>query len=74
MTKFTPCANCHLQHPVSLVEQAVMNYDALPPRLKGWRCYRIEYGHECACPEDFIYLPPHVDADLIEDIINGKKS
>lgn len=54
----------------SLTEEMIMNYSALPPSLKGWRRYRIEYGFECSCPEETIYLPPWVDADRIEDILN----
>ncbi len=56
-------------HP-SLVEQMILNPDALPPSLKDWRCYRIEYGFECSCPEGLIYLPHHVDSDEIEKLLN----
>lgn len=67
---YTPCSH-KTTHP-SLVEECIQNYDALPPSLKGWRRYRIEYGFECSCPEGIIYLPPHVDADIIEDLLNDK--
>lgn len=54
-----------------LIEQAVLNPRALecgqhPDRHKGWRCFRIEYGFECGCPEGLIYLPPFVDPDEAE--------
>lgn len=45
-----------------------MNYDALPPSLKGWRRFRIEYGFECGCPEGLIYLPPHLTHEQIDQI------
>ena len=60
---------CTTTHP-SLVEEMIMNPDALPPSLREWRRYRIEYGHECSCPEGLIYLPSHVDADKIEELLN----
>lgn len=60
---------CQKTNP-QLVEQAILNYAALPPSLYGWRMYRIEYGFECACPEGVIYLPPEVNPDHIESIIN----
>jgi hypothetical protein len=59
---------CTDTHP-SLTEEMILNYDALPPSLKGWRRFRIEYGFECGCPEGLIYLPPHVDPDKIEEMI-----
>lgn len=58
----------------SLTEEMIMNYDALPPSLNGWRRFRIEYGFECGCPEGLIYLPPenvYDAADIIEDVLNG---
>lgn len=63
-----PCT-CETTRP-SLTGEAILNYDALPPSLKGWMRYRIEYGFECACPEETIYLPPWVDPDEIEAILN----
>ena len=55
---------------VSLTEEAIMNYDVLPESMKDFRRYRIEYGFECSCPEQTIYLPKMMDCDLIEDLIN----
>jgi len=66
--------NCTVSHP-SLTEEMILNYAALPPSLNGWRRFRIEYGFECGCPEETIYLPPtvtHEQLDLIEDILNGR--
>ena len=64
--------NCAETQP-SLVEEAILNYDAMPPSLKGWRRYRIEYGFECGCPEGLIYLPPWVDPDKIEELLTSPK-
>ncbi len=61
---------CEETHP-TLTEEAILNYDALPPSLKGWRRYRIEYGFECSCPEGLIYLPPGADPDVVEILLNG---
>lgn len=54
--------------PVSLTEEFILNYDALPPELNGWRYYRIEYG---GCNEDCfmerpIYLPPMANAYIFD--------
>lgn len=67
-----PCT-CTETHP-SLTEEAVLNPDALPPSLRGWRRYRIEYGFECACPEGLMYLPASVDPDDIEKLINSTRN
>lgn len=58
---------------VSLVEEAILNYAALPPQFEGWRRYRIEYLSDDATfdiHEETIYLPPHVDAQELEDYLN----
>lgn len=63
--------NCKTTRP-SLTEEMIQNYDALPPSLKGWRRFRIEYGFECGCPEGLIYLPPHLtwkQMDQIEELL-----
>lgn len=60
---------CTTTHP-SLTEEMIINPDALPPSLRGWRRYRIEYGFECGCPEGLIYLPADIDSDIIERILN----
>lgn len=56
--------SCTTVEPV-LVEELVRD-DFLPPAMKGWRRYRIEYGFECSCPEGVIYLPPLACADTVE--------
>lgn len=55
---------------VSLVEEMLMNYSGLPEYMEkdGWRRYRIEYGHECSCPEGIIYLPRDVDSEDVEQL------
>lgn len=65
-----PVCTCTETHP-TLTEEMILNYDALPPSMKGWRQFRIEYGFECACPEGVIWLPPTADPDKIEIILNG---
>lgn len=65
---YTPCN--HTTSSPTLVEECILNYDALPKSLHGWRRYRIEYGFECSCPEGLIYLPPDVDSDDIEKLLN----
>lgn len=54
--------------PVSLTEEFVMNYGALPPELDGWRYYRVEYGgpNECCFKEMPVYLPPRADAYIFD--------
>lgn len=54
---------------VSLVEQMVMNP---PHNMEDWRMYRIEYGghaEECNV-EGVVWLPPLVDADEFEIMLN----
>jgi hypothetical protein len=54
--------------PVSLTEEMILNYKALPKQLNGWRYYRIEYGgHAQDCfMERPIYLPPHADPYILD--------
>ena len=54
--------------PVSLTEEMILNYAALPPELDGWRYYRIEYvgPNECCFMERPVYLPPCVDAFIFD--------
>lgn len=60
---------CHIKyHKPSLVEEAIINYDNLPPYMKHWRCFRIEYGFECSCPEGYIFLPPSINPEQIENL------
>jgi hypothetical protein len=63
--------------PVSLTEEMVMNYSALPPELDGWRYHRIEYGgfNEACFMERPVMLPPCADAyifDLLFDFWQAK--
>lgn len=63
-----PC-NCNAEP--SLTEEMVMNPSALPAKLHGWRRFRIEYGFECSCPEGIIYLPPWVNPDDLENLLDA---
>ena len=59
---------------ISLTEQMVMREPecaAHPLATKGWRCYRIEYGFECGCPEGLVWLPPDIDQERVEEFLNG---
>ncbi len=61
---------------VSLTEEMILNYAALPEELYGWRRYRIEYGgcNESCIHEETIYLPPYADFNVIEHIMRqGQK-
>lgn len=71
-TAWTPCSH-EVTRP-SLVEELIMNPDALPPSLRGWRRFRIEYGFECSCPEGLIYMPAEVDPDDIEFLLQPRRS
>ena len=53
-----------------LVEMAVFRYP--DERMEGMRFFRIEYcGHAESCAyEGAIWLPPYIDPDRIEDILN----
>lgn len=58
---------------VSLVEEMILNYSALPPEFDGWRRYRIEYLSDeriYQFHEETIYLPPGFDAYKLENYIN----
>jgi len=58
---------------VSLVEEMILNYAALPPEFDEWRRYRIEYlSDERAYQfhEETIYLPPGFDAYKLENYLN----
>lgn len=54
--------------PVSLTEEFILNYSALPEELNNWRYYRIEYnGHAEACVmERPIMLPRFADAYIFD--------
>ncbi len=56
----------HAVHP-RLVEMAVLNNPSVP--MKDYRCYRIEYGFECSCPEGSIWLPPLIDPETVERML-----
>ena len=55
---------------VSLTEEFILNYSALPKEFEGWRRYRIEYGgHAESCiKECVIYVPPGFDPFKLEDL------
>lgn len=57
---------------VDLTQETIMNPDALPTELRGWRRYRIEYGgHAERCLlETPIYLPPSADPDKLWHLLN----
>jgi hypothetical protein len=58
---------------VDVTEEIIMNPDALPSELRGWRRYRIEYGgHAERCLlENHILLPPHVQVERLERLLNS---
>lgn len=58
---------------VDVTEELIMNPDALPHELRGWRRYRIEYGgHAERCLlENHILLPPHVRVERLERLLNS---
>lgn len=58
---------------VDVTEEIIMNPDALPDELRGWRRYRIEYGgHAERCLlENHILLPPHVRMERLERLLNS---
>lgn len=65
-------SRCTHGRAISLTEEMIMNTDYLPLYMdETWHRYRIEYGFECACPEGVIYLPPNVEPEFIENILNG---
>lgn len=53
--------------PVDATEEMILNYDALPKQLNGWRRYRIEYGgcNEDCFMEQILYVPPRFDIDKL---------
>jgi hypothetical protein len=58
---------------VDVTEEIIMNPDALPDELRGWRRYRIEHGgHAERCVlETPIYLPPWVRVERLERLLNS---
>jgi len=58
---------------VDVTEEIIMNPDALPDELRGWRRYRVEYGgHAERCVlETPIYLPPRVRVERLERLLNS---
>jgi hypothetical protein len=58
---------------VDVTEEIIMNPDALPDELRGWRRYRIEYGgHAERCVlETPIYLPRWVRVERLERLLNS---
>lgn len=47
------------------VEEMILNGEALPPELAGWRYYRLEYGgvNQDSQWTANILLPPWIDGD-----------
>lgn len=60
---------CDCDATPSVTEEAVLNPDALPEKMRNYRAYRVEYGAECSCPEGFLYLPPDVDPEALEALL-----
>ncbi len=58
---------------VDVTEEIIMNPDALPDELRGWRRYRIEFGgHAERCIlETPIYLPLWVRVERLERLLNS---
>ncbi len=58
---------------VDVVEEMIMNPDALPREMREWRRFRIEYGgHAEACLlETVIYLPPGSNVERLERLLSG---
>ena len=58
---------------VDTTEEMVMNPDALPADLRGWRHHRIEYGgcNEGCIYEGCILLPPRAEPNAIAQLIMG---
>lgn len=50
-----------------------MNDGALAPELRGWRCYRLQYGgaNEDCLYEGRVLLPPEMDAQAVANLIMG---
>ena len=61
---------------VSPTEEMVMNDKALPEDLRGWRCYRFEYGgaNEDCLYEGRMLLPPSSDPEAIADLVMGMQA
>ena len=61
---------------IDLTEEMVLNQDALPKPLRGWRYYRIEYGgsNEDCIYEGRILLPESADPDAIVQLIMGMQA
>ena len=58
---------------IDLIEEMVMNPDALPEPLRKYRHYRISYGgvnEECLY-EGRILLPPTADSDVVAQLLMG---
>ena len=61
-----------MSYYIGTVEEYVMNPNALPERMRGFRRYRIEYGgHAQYCDmECTFYAPPDFDIYWLEDKLN----
>lgn len=61
---------------IDTTEEGVLNPDALPAELRGWRYYRIEYGgcnEECLW-EGRVLLPPRADPTALVQLILGMQA
>lgn len=61
---------------VDTTEEYVMNQEALPEPLRGWRHHRVEYG---GCNEDCLYegrilLPPRADPLAVVQLLLGMQA
>lgn len=61
---------------ISFTEEAVLNPDALPEGLRGYRFYRAEiWTDDCVgYPYEFgsLWLPPYVNIEDVEAVINKR--
>ena len=61
---------------VDTTEEYVLNPDALPKELRGWRYHRIEYGgpNESCLWEGRILLPPGADPQALVQLLMGMQA
>lgn len=61
---------------ISPTEEMIMNDEALPKELRGYRCYRLEYGgaNEDCLYEGRVLLPPGMEPQSICNLIMGAQA
>jgi len=61
---------------IDTTEEYVLNPEALPMELRGWRKYRIEYGgpNEACVWEGSIMLPPRADSEALVQLLMGMQA